>query len=206
MGSCEVWVQCESDDHAAEINRKLQEIIQRETEKKQQALQAIRGQQQLNVNKFILYQNFFLFFKASSLPSSSSPSNPSTSNQYCMYSFASSSTTDSEITKEPLEITEQQQQPILETISEDEQQQQNVTPSSSNNSVDGGRKRREHSSLSQAAREKRIELRECKAKVDSLEKEELEEKLRRKQQQAEWEVAQQRLLLPHYYQQNLNEK
>uniref|UniRef100_A0A915LEX5 PH domain-containing protein n=1 Tax=Meloidogyne javanica TaxID=6303 RepID=A0A915LEX5_MELJA len=190
MGSCEVWVQCESDDHAAEINRKLQEIIQRETEKKQQALQAIRGQQQLN---------------ASSLPSSSSPSNPSTSNQYCMYSFASSSTTDSEITKEPLEITEQQQQPILETISEDEQQQQNVTPSSSNNSVDGGRKRREHSSLSQAAREKRIELRECKAKVDSLEKEELEEKLRRKQQQAEWEVAQQRLLLPHYYQQNLNE-
>nr|CAD2172466.1 unnamed protein product [Meloidogyne enterolobii] len=189
MGSCEVWVQCESDDHAAEINRKLQEIIQRETEKKQQALQAIRGQQQLN---------------ASPLPSSSSPSNPSTSNQYCMYSFASS-TTDSEITKEPLEIAEQQQQPILETISEDEQQQQNVTPSSSNNSVDGGRKRREHSSLSQAAREKRIELRECKAKVDSLEKEELEEKLRRKQQQAEWEVAQQRLLLPHYYQQNLNE-
>ncbi|CAK5072552.1 unnamed protein product [Meloidogyne enterolobii] len=190
MGSCEVWVQCESDDHAAEINRKLQEIIQRETEKKQQALQAIRGQQQLN---------------ASPLPSSSSPSNPSTSNQYCMYSFASSSTTDSEITKEPLEIAEQQQQPILETISEDEQQPQNVTPSSSNNSVDGGRKRREHSSLSQAAREKRIELRECKAKVDSLEKEELEEKLRRKQQQAEWEVAQQRLLLPHYYQQNLNE-
>jgi len=63
MGSCEVWVQCESDDHAAEINRKLQEIIQRETEKKQQALQAIRGQQQLNVNKFILYQNFFYFLR-----------------------------------------------------------------------------------------------------------------------------------------------
>uniref|UniRef100_A0A1I8B2N6 PH domain-containing protein n=1 Tax=Meloidogyne hapla TaxID=6305 RepID=A0A1I8B2N6_MELHA len=206
MGSCEVWVQCESDDHAAEVNRKLQEIIQRETEKKQQALQAIRGQQQ-QTNTSPLH---------SSLSPTSSPlSSNTSSNQYCMYSFASSSTDNDcdEITKEPLEINLSTEQPILETISEDEQQ--NVTPPSSNNSVDGGgggvtRRRKEHSSLSQAAREKRIELRECKAKVDSLEKEELEEKLRQqqqlqKQQQAEWEVAQQRLLLPHYYQQTLNE-
>uniref|UniRef100_A0A915MNK9 Uncharacterized protein n=1 Tax=Meloidogyne javanica TaxID=6303 RepID=A0A915MNK9_MELJA len=99
------------DDHATEINRKLQEIIQRENLKKQQALQTIRGQQ------------------VSSLPNSSSASNPSTSNQYCMHSLASSSTTDSEIMKEPLKIAEQPEQ--------------NVTPSSSNNSVDRGRKRRE---------------------------------------------------------------
>nr|CAD2201028.1 unnamed protein product [Meloidogyne enterolobii] len=65
MGCCEVWVQCESDDHATEINRKLQEIIQRENLKKQQTLQTIRGQQ------------------LSSLPNTSSASNPSTSNQYC---------------------------------------------------------------------------------------------------------------------------
>jgi len=92
-----------------------------------------------------------------------------------MHSLASSSTTDSEIMKEPLKIAEQPEQ--------------NVTPSSSNNSVDRGRKRRE-----------------CKAKVDALELEQAEEKLRRKQQQAEQEVAQKRLLLPHYYQQNLNER
>jgi flagellar motility protein MotE (MotC chaperone) len=162
-----------------------------------------------------------LFLKTSLLHNSSPTSSPLSSapsnNQYCLsYSNGSFLTTNNnnfEIKTEPFEINNGTtiEQPALQTISEDEQQQ--ITTPSSNNSDVGGttRRRREHSSLSQSAREKRIELRECKAKVDSLEKEELEERLRQQQQlqkqkQAEWEVAQQRRLLPHYYQQSLNER
>jgi hypothetical protein len=60
---------------------------------------------------------------------------------------------------------------LLEPISEDEAI---VTAA-----VGGGRKKQ--SSLSQSAKEKRLELRECKARVDSLEEE--EQRFQQRQQQ-----------------------
>lgn len=37
-GSCEVWIQCESEELAAEVHAKLNDIIDRETEKKRKGL------------------------------------------------------------------------------------------------------------------------------------------------------------------------
>lgn len=56
--------------------------------------------------------------------------------------------------------------PELETISEDEQLQHRSPSTSISSSGDGRTHRKKQSSLSQSAREKRLELRECKAKVD----------------------------------------
>lgn len=37
-GSCEIWAQCDSEEVASEVHTKLNEIIEREAEKKKKGL------------------------------------------------------------------------------------------------------------------------------------------------------------------------
>ncbi|KAL3079229.1 hypothetical protein niasHT_037616 [Heterodera trifolii] len=237
MGSCEAWIQCESEETAADVKNKLADIIRRETEKKQCALLALGniakggGSPSSFANGTASQQRHHQHHQHHALPGTSTTyAAPLTTTaapvagagvpasgtacsggQMAAASVANGHSAQHSMAANGGGFSHQNNRPPpeLETISEDERQQQleqqqqfagaeqrspATSVSSSSNGVGGAgsgppqQQRHNHHGhphhhhLSQSAREKRLELRECKAKVDSLEEE--EQRFREQQQQS----------------------
>ncbi|KAI1724265.1 insulin receptor substrate 2-B [Ditylenchus destructor] len=171
-GACEIWIQCDSEEAACDVHCRLTDIIERETEKKRKGLIALGALSEtgtLNHAKRTPRSKDISQSKSSQSlgsksretispePSCSTVVSPARSPSSC-----SSPTTSNTQNCSVLSKLFQHGESLLSTISEKPAEIVKEVKSANQ-----GRK----SSMSQSLREKRIALRECKQKIDSLDEE-----------------------------------